>query len=139
MKAVVYHADASIAKQFSKNTYKLLFQGLKRNLNSFNIPLVHLTIREFPGWGNENYFFKGDPEDVICNREKFFIEFLKNTNNNETFWFTEPDSRIVSLFPELITDIALLYRNREPHITPAWRLSKKSGLPFFEEVFLIMI
>lgn len=135
MKAVVYHADASKASEFAKDTYYLLFQGLRRNLNNFNIPLIHLTINGFSGWGDENYFFEGDPKDIVYNREQFFIEFLKNSDNNETYWFTEPDSRLITLFPELTTDIALLYRNREPHITPSWRLSKKSGLPFFEEVF----
>lgn len=135
MKAVVYHADASIAKQFSSNTYELLFDGLRKNLNSFNISLIHLTINGFPGWGNETYYFDGNPEEIIYNREKFFIEFLKNADDNETFWFTEPDSRLIQEFPPLTTDLALLYRNRPPNITPSWRLAKKRAVCFFEEVF----
>jgi hypothetical protein len=135
MKAVVYHADASVANQYSRNIYELLFRGLKTNLNSYGIPLIHLTLDGYPGWGDKNYFFKGNPEDIVYNREKFFLEFLKGADPNETYWFTEPDSRLLTIFPDLKTDAALLYRNREPHITPAWRLAKKSSLTFFEEVF----
>jgi len=135
MKAVVYHTNASIAKQFPDKTYELLFRGLKKNLNSFGISLVHLSIKGFPGWGDENYFFDGDPEDIVYNREKFFIEFLKNCDGTETYWFTEPDSRLITMFPPLTTDLALLYRNRAPNITPSWRLATKQALPIFEEIF----
>ena len=134
MKAVVYHADAAHAENFPKDTYKKLILGLKENCNKFNVPLIHLTIKGFEGYGDENYFFDGDPNDVIYNREAYFIEFLKNADADEEYWFTEPDSRIANMFPPLQTDLALLIRNNEEkRITPAWRLAKKSSIIFFEE------
>jgi hypothetical protein len=133
MKAVVYHADASIAQGFEVGTYKKLMEGLKENCNKFGIPLIHLTIKGFEGWGNENYYFDGDPADIVYNREKFFIEFLKQADD-EIYWFTEPDSRINVMFPPLEHDLALLIRaHAEKRITPAWRLAKPTALPFFEE------
>ena len=135
MKAVVYHTDASIAEKFPKDTYKDLLNHLRKNCNDFNIPLVHITVNGFEGYGNENIYVDADPENIVWNREKFFIEFLKNSDPNETYFFTEPDSRIKTIFPPLSTDLAMLYRNVPPHITPAWRLAKKSALPIFEEVF----
>jgi hypothetical protein len=136
MKAVVYHADAPIiADKFSKDTYKNLLIGLKKNCNSFNIPLVHITINGFEGYGDENIFVDADPNDIVWNREKFFIEYLKQVENSEVIYFTEPDSRINKIFPPLITDLSVLLRGTSPRITPAWRLAKKSALPIFEEVF----
>lgn len=133
MKAVIYHADASIASNFKDGTYKKLIEGLRQNCNSFDIPLIHLTVNGFPTWGDESYFFDGDPKNIVYNREKFFIEFLKQAEN-DVYWFTEPDSRINSMFPPLKTDLALLIRNHsEKRITPAWRLARPSALPFFEE------
>lgn len=136
MKAVVYHADAPmITKRYPKDTYKNLLIGLKKNCNSFGIPLTHITINGFEGYGDENIFVDADPNDIVYNRDKFFIEYLKNGDEDETYYFTEPDSRINKMFPLLTTDIALLYRGKHPHITPAWRLTKKSALPIFEDVF----
>jgi hypothetical protein len=135
MKAVVYHADAKIAERYPKDTYKNLLLGLRKNCNDFNIPLVHITINGFEGYGDENIYVDADPEDIVYNREKFFIEYLKSADSNETYYFTEPDSRINKKFPELTTDLAVLYRGQHPHITPAWRLAKKSALPIFEKVF----
>lgn len=133
MKAVIYHADAAISLQFPKDTYKNLILGLKKNCNSFSIPLIHLTVNGFEGLGDENFFYDGDPADVIYNREKFFIEFLKHADD-DVYWFTEPDSRINNMFPELNSDLALLIRNHPTKkLTPAWRLAKKSAVPFFEE------
>ena len=133
MKAVIYHADASIAGKFPKDTYKNITLGLKENLRSFNIPLIHITLTGHEGWGDENYFYDGDPEDVVYNREKFFLEFLK-TCDDDVYWFTEPDSRLNSELPPLTTDLALLRRNDDVTISPWWRLAKKSAVPFFEEL-----
>lgn len=133
MKAVVYHADGKIAEKFPKDTYKTICKGLKDNLNSLGIPLIHLTIEGHEGWGDENYYFKGDANEVIYNREKFFLEFLKNTDD-EVYWFTEPDCRLNSQLPPLTTDLALLRRNDDVAISPWWRLCKKSAVPFFEEL-----
>ncbi len=133
MKAVVYHADSSLALNFQKDTYKNLILGLKENCNNFGIPLIHLTLTGFEGWSDENYFYDGNPEDVIYNREKYFIEFLKQADD-DVYWFTEPDSRIANMFPPLTEDLALLIRNHEEkRLTPAWRLAKKTAVPFFEE------
>lgn len=132
MKVVIYHTDASIAKTYQENIYQKLILGLKNNVNSFGFPLIHLTIKGFSGLGDENYFFNGDPEEIVYNREKFFIEFLKNADN-DVYWFTEPDSRIANLFPPLQTDLALLIRNSEKPITPAWRLARRTAISIFEE------
>ena len=77
MKAVIYHADTFLADKFPKDTYKNITLGLKENLNSFNIPLIHITTTGHEGWGDENYFYDGDPRETVYNREKFFLEFLK--------------------------------------------------------------
>jgi hypothetical protein len=133
MKAVIYHADTYLADKFPKDTYKQLTLGLKENLKTFNIPLIHITVTGHEGWGDENYFYDGDPADAMYNREKFFLEFLK-TCPEDTYWFTEPDARLNSELPPLTTDLALLRRNNGVAISPWWRLAKKSSIPFFEEV-----
>jgi hypothetical protein len=134
MKAVIYHAKAKIAENFPPLTYEKLIHGLRKNLNQFDIPLIHLSVYGQMGMGDENHYFDGDPADIIWNREKFFIEFLKEAPD-DVYWFTEPDSRIAQMFPPLAGDLALLRRNDSVAITPAWRLAKKSALPFFEEAF----
>lgn len=133
MKAVIYHADTYLADKFPKDTYKQLTLGLKENLKTFNIPLIHITVTGHEGWGDENYFYDGDPADAMYNREKFFLEFLK-TCPEDTYWFTEPDARLNSELPPLTTDLALLRRNNGVAISPWWRLAKKPSVPFFEEV-----
>jgi hypothetical protein len=134
MKAVIYHAHAKIAEQFEPLTYERLIHGLKKNVNSYGIPLVHLTLYGNAGFGDENHYFEGDPNEIIWNREKFFIEFLKQAPD-DVYFFTEPDSRIMEMFPELDCDLALLRRNDDVALNPAWRLARKSAIPFFEEVF----
>lgn len=137
MKAVIYHADAKIAEKYPKDTYRNLLLGLRENLKTFNIPMVHITINGFTGYGDENIYVDADPDDIVWNRDKFFIEYLKNAEDDETYWFTEPDSRIVNMFPPLTTDLALIYRNKkgENPILPGWRLATKKALPVFETVF----
>ncbi len=135
MKAVIYHADAIKSKEYADNIYKHLIVNLKKNLNSFGIKLVHLTLTGFEGLGDENHYFEGEPNNITYNREKFFVEFLKNSPD-ELYWLTEPDSRIHNMFPLLEdnVDLSLLYRHDDVHIPPAWRLVRKSALPFFEEL-----
>lgn len=136
MKVVVFHADGPKADSFAKGLYKDLFVGLRENVNSFGFPLIHLTLKGFEGWGDENYFFDGNPEEVIFNREKISIEYLKSQpDNNTVYWFTEPDSRIMSKFEPLEGDLALLLRNDTIPVTPAWKLCTKKALPFLEEAF----
>jgi hypothetical protein len=135
MKAVIYHAEA-IFNWHGDGIYLDLIKGLKENLSTFGITLIHLTIKGHPGLGDENYFYEGDPNEVIYNREKILIEFLKNdATDDEVYWFCEPDFRLIEMFPPLTTDVCMLLRNDSVAITPAWRLAKKSALPFFEESF----
>jgi hypothetical protein len=134
MKAVIYHADSFIADRFPKNIYKHLVEKLKENLHTFNIELIHLTLDGHEGWGDQNYFYKGDPAHITYNREHCFVDFLRNAAD-DTYWFTEPDTRINNIFPSLEGDLALLMRGTPGNpIPPAWRLAKKSALPFFEEI-----
>lgn len=50
MKAVIYHADGEIARRYPIDTYKNLCLGLRENLKSFNIPLIHITLTGHEGW-----------------------------------------------------------------------------------------
>jgi hypothetical protein len=134
MKAVIYHADDFIAERFPKNIYKHLVEKLRKNLHSFDVELIHLTLNGHEGWGDQNYFYGGDPANITYNREHCFVDFLKNAPD-ELYWFTEPDSRINNMFPPPEGDLALLMRATPGNpIPPAWRLAKKSALPFFEEI-----
>lgn len=137
MKAVLYHADAKYGERHSPQLYKHLIEELKKNLHSLNVSLVHVSVTGHEGWGDENYFYDvDDVQEVIYNREKCFLNFIReDANDNEIYWFCEPDSRMFKEFPTLTTDLALLYRDDPVKITPAWRLAKKSALPFFEEAF----
>ena len=99
MKAVIYHATVDFrkfqpeSKDFPDDIYEQLFAGARKNLAYFNIPLVHLTIKGHPGWGDENIYFDGDPQNVVYNRELFFAEYLKTQADDQVFWLTEPDAR----------------------------------------------
>lgn len=133
MKVIVYHANSP--NNHGDEIYKKLFFLLKKNVNQFGFPLVHLTTTNHEAYGDETYFYDLDPEEIVYNRELCFIEYLKHTaDKNEVYWFTEPDSRINNQFPSLNNDIDLLYRNDAIPITPAWRLAKKSALPIFETI-----
>jgi hypothetical protein len=137
MKAVIYHADCRIAKKRGKEgLYKDLILGLKKNLQIFQIPLIHITLEGFEAYGDMNFFYKGDPEEVNYNRELFFIDFLKNhAEDDEVYFFTEPDTRINNMFPELEGDASFTVHRGEQRIAPQWRLAKKSALPIFEKAF----
>jgi hypothetical protein len=135
MKAVLYHAEAH--DWHGKGIYKDITYGLKENLATFNIPLIHLTVTGHEGWGDENYYYDvHDVKEVIYNREKTFLEFLKNDAvDDEIYWFCEPDFRLLTEFPPLTTDLCMLHRNDPVVITPAWRLATKAAWPIFEEAF----
>lgn len=136
MKVVVFHADGPKSNEFAKDLYKDLFKGLKENVNSFGYPLIHLTLNGFEGWGDENYFYEGNSNEVIYNREKICLEYLRAQPDDDTvYWFTEPDSRIISTFEPLDNDLALLLRNDTIPVTPAWKLCRKKALPFLEDAF----
>jgi hypothetical protein len=137
MKAVLYHADANFGKRHGEGIYKHLTEELRKNLHSFGVSLIHVTVTGHEGWGDENFFYDVDNvQEVIYNREKCLLEFMrKDAVDNEIYWFTEPDSRMLAEFPPLTTDISMLYRDDPMAMTPAWRLCKKTALPFFEEAF----
>ena len=77
MKVVVYHANGPKADEFVSGIYKDLFLGLKKNINSFGYPLIHLTLEGHEGWGDETFYYQGDSKNVIYNREYCVLEFLK--------------------------------------------------------------
>lgn len=133
MKAVVYHADGPIAKNFPPGLYQGLFEKLKENLHTYDIELIHITLDGHPGWGDTNISISGNPEDIVYNREIAFSSFLR-TAPDDVYWFTEPDARLVGMLPPLEGDLALLRRQDVIAITPWWRLARPSALPFFEEV-----
>jgi hypothetical protein len=141
MKAVFYHADTDMSEIFPSfearnNIYKNLTKGLKDNLKTFNLELIHLTVNGHEAWGDRTYFFDGDPNNIVYNREYFLLDFLKSQPNDEEFLVLEPDHRIIMPVPSLANgcDIALLRRNDSVAITPSWKLIKRSSIPFFEEV-----
>lgn len=139
--AVIYHATTNFREfqpestDFPDDIYEQLFAGAKNNLAYFGIPLVHLTVKGHPGWGDETVYFDGDPQNVVYNRELFFAEYLKTQDKDQVFWLTEPDARVMREFPELPKDcdLALLRRNDVVAISPWWRLARPSSVPFFEQ------
>lgn len=136
MKVVVYHADSQkYPFPIRDGLYKDLMTTLRRNVNSFGYKLIHLTTKNKEGWGDENYYYDLDPDQIVFNRELCFVDFLKNNSKDgETYWFTEPDSRINKIFPSLENDVDFLIRNDAVPMSPAWRLAKNTALPAFEEL-----
>jgi hypothetical protein len=135
MKAVIYHADGPIAEKYPAGLYKNLFQGFVDNAHSFNIDVVHLTINDHPSWGDQVFRIEASSENIVYNREIAWLEFLKQSDPNETYWLTEPDARINELWPPLDCDLALLIRRGDPvRITPSWRIARKSSVKFFEDI-----
>ncbi len=136
MKVVVYHSDSdNYPYKLRLGLYKDLVLNLKKNVNSFGFSLIHLTTNNMEGWGDENYFYDLNPDNIVYNREICFTDFIKNkSDNNTVYWFTEPDSRINNIFPNLKNDIDFLFRNDKLPITPAWRLAKKTSYPIFEDI-----
>jgi hypothetical protein len=136
MKVVIYHADSPTRVEFKHRPgiYKELTELLKRNVNSFGFPLIHLTTTGHEGWGDENYFYDLDPSLINYNREICYVDFLKNTaEDDQVYWFTEPDFRLAQVFPPLEHDIEFILRHDPVPFPPGWRLAKKSALPIFEE------
>jgi hypothetical protein len=67
----------------------------------------------------------------MLNREIAFCDFLEKAPD-DVYWFSEPDYRILTPWPRLNADCALLYRpNDDVAITPAWRMATKKALPLF--------
>ena len=136
MKAVIYHSDTARGSKFD---YRKLFSGFMENVRYYGIRTVHLTTDGAEGWGDENHYYSLDPYNIVMNREITFCEFLEKSEDDETYWFTEPDARIVKMFPELDGDLCLLFRKNDiAVITPSFRLARKSALPFFHETSDLM-
>jgi len=141
MKAILYHADTNLSTIFPefearKNVYQNLVRGLKDNLKVFDLELIHLTVKGHDHWGDITFEFDGDPDNIVYNREKFLLDFLKSTKDEEEFLVLEPDHRILKRVPSLPSNVCLglLRRDDSVAITPSWKLVKKSSIPFFEEV-----
>jgi len=111
MKAVIYHADAKPLWDAPAGMYEKLFNGFKKAAHKFKI----------------------DPANIVYNREICFTQFLKDAPD-DTYWFTEPDARIVKMFKPLNGDACFLYREDEVAMTPSFRLARKSALPIFERI-----
>jgi len=135
MKAVIYHADGPMAKNYPPGLYENIFRGFVRNAHDFGMEVIHLTVDGHPNWGDTSFSIKADPVDIVYNREIAWLEFLKQSDPNEIYWLTEPDARIAQLWPELSCDLCLLIRGNDGvRITPSWRMARRSCVPFFEEV-----
>lgn len=143
MKAVIYHAfGRPETERINQDTYKRLFEGFKANVHPFDIEVIHLTLEGFEGFGDTNIFYPGlKSKDVVLNREICFSDFLECAED-DIYWFTEPDARIVKLFPspDAEIDCVMLYRNDSVPMTPSFRIARKSALPLFleflEEMYL---
>lgn len=135
MKAVIYHADGPVAANFEPDLYRILFDSFKASAKQHNIETIHLTVHGHPAWADNTFFIDGDANDIVYNREVAWLEFLKQADHNEVYWFTEPDSRIYRMWPELSGDLALTRRMGDPvPICPAWRMATTKSIPIFEEI-----
>lgn len=136
MKAVVYHADAQRHDGTpAGRLYRELFKTFRQRTNNFGMPLVHLTLSGFDGWGDENHYFEGlISGNIVLNREEVFSAFLASAPD-DVYWFCEADYLINNMWPPLEADCAMLFRrDSKAPMTPAWRLAKPSALPFFMEL-----
>jgi hypothetical protein len=134
LKAVVYHADwIHGTGNRTHDLYPRLFERFRAHIKPFGMRLVHLTLEGFPGWGDENHYFQGSPENIVLNREECFCQYL--AEQNEVCWFTEVDCTVNRMWPVLKEDCAMLYRTLDTSpMNMAWRLAKRTALPFFEEL-----
>lgn len=137
MKAVLYHANASVADDYPDNTYEILFKDFVHNAHQFGMDVVHVTVNGHPGWGDENFYIDADAQHIVYNREIGFIDFLRQADPTEVYWFTEPDSRIYRNWPALEGDLCVLRRSDPVAINPSWRMARTSALPWFEEVLTL--
>jgi hypothetical protein len=137
MKAVIYHADAKPLWNAPKDLYKKLFSGFVDNAHQHNIKVIHLTLSGHEGWGDENIYYDGlDKNDIVYNREVCFCKFLEQADD-DIYWFTEPDARIIKMFDIPKADLTMLYRDDEVHMTPSFRIARKSALPIFNEILQV--
>lgn len=134
MKAVIYHAPAKTLWHTPPNLYKRLFEGFKEQAHKHGVSLIHLTLTGCEGWGDENIYYTGlDAQNVVYNREVCFTKFLENAPD-DVYWLTEPDARLMQMFPWPKADLTMLYRDDDVHMTPSFRIARKSSLPIFQEL-----
>jgi hypothetical protein len=137
MKAVVYHADSHFAWGGDVgDLYQRLFVKFRQRCRDYGFEkVIHLTLEGFPAWGDETMFYSGyDPKDVMFNRELIFADFISKAPD-DVYWFGEPDYVFFKQWPELTTDIALLYRSGDSvPMTPGWRLARPKAATLFSEL-----
>ena len=134
MKAVIWHAEGPKLWNAPEGTYKSLFNGFVKNVHPYGIEVIHLTSPGHEVWGDIGIEYPLNPKHVMLAREQAFTRFLRE-KEDDVYWFTEPDIRIVKPIPELSTDACFLYRpNDGVAITPSFRLVRKAALPIFEYV-----
>lgn len=134
MKAVIYHADAKPLWNAPKDIYKILFEGFIESAHKHGIEVIHLTLTGHEAWGDTTIFYDGlDAENIVYNREVCFCKFLEDADE-DYYWFTEPDVRLINKFPKPTADLTLLYRDDDVAMTPSFRISKLSALPIFHEL-----
>lgn len=132
--SVIYHNDKQDLWNAPDGAYKTIIEFYKEQLHKHDIKLIHLSTEGHDGWGDVNIHYPGNPEEVMWNRENFFVKFLKEDAEDEYYWFGEPDVIINKLPDSTDCDIALLKRNDKISINPSFRLAKKTALPYFEEL-----
>ena len=81
MKAILYHTETDILDIFpsfenKRNIYESLINGLKNNLSNFDLQLIHLSVEGSKKYGDINFQYSGDPNNIVFNRELFLIHFL---------------------------------------------------------------
>lgn len=136
MRAVIYHANAEFAWGGDVgDLYERLFTRFKQQAKYHGMETIHLTLDGQPGWGDVTQYFDGlDPKNVVLNREECFTRFLENAPD-DVYWFTEPDIKILKMWPYLNADCAMLYRQGDSvPMCPAWRLATPKALPFFRKL-----
>ena len=135
MKAVIYHCPAKPLWDAPEQSYERLFEGFIRNTQPYVDDVIHITLAGHRGMGTVNvHALDLDPENIMYNRELLFARWLEYDLSDEVYWFTEPDARISKPFPPLDKEIdaALLWRDDDVHITPSFRLCRRSAYPLFQ-------
>lgn len=134
--SVIYHGDGQSLWNAEEGLYRKIIEHYRKQLHKHEIELIHLSPDGHEGWGDINIHYPGDIKEPMWNREVFFNRFLEeDAKDGEYYWFGEPDVLIKEMFPPTDCDVALLIR---PHdlvrICPAFRLAKKTALPYFKAI-----
>lgn len=136
---VFYHTTApNLVHAIPPDTYEKICKWFVKQCHEWRFDVTHLTCSRDEKYTDDAIVMKGEPKDIVKNREYAFVEFLEVfAKEKQVYLFTEPDLKFLAYFPDLppTCDIALLYRHKDtPHISPAWRLCRKSALPFFQMI-----